>query len=58
MGKRLKTATLSLRLKPELKERAEKVAEADHRTLTSLIEKLLSDHIEQHERGKPANKKK
>ena len=58
MGKRLKTATLSLRLAPELKERAEKVAKADHRTLTSLIEKLLSDHIEQHESCKPAGKRK
>jgi hypothetical protein len=58
MGKRLKTATLSLRLEPALNDGAEKVAKADHRTLTSLIEKLLSDHIEQHERGKPAGKRK
>ena len=36
----------------------EKIAKADHRTLTSLIEKLLSDHIEQHERGKSAGKRK
>ena len=58
MGKRLKTATLSLRLAPELKERAEKIAKADHRTLTSLIEKLLSEHIDQNERGKPGGKRK
>jgi hypothetical protein len=30
---------------PELKEAAEKAAADDHRSLTSLIEKLLSDYL-------------
>jgi hypothetical protein len=43
--KRIKTAQMNLRLAPWLKAAAEKAAAADHRTLTSLIEKLLLDHI-------------
>ena len=42
-----KTATLNLRLQPSLKEAAEKAAADDHRSLTSLIEKLLADHLRQ-----------
>ena len=42
---RLKTATLNLRLDPELKALAERAATSDQRTLTSLIEKLLTDHL-------------
>jgi predicted HicB family RNase H-like nuclease len=42
--KRLKTAQMNLRLKPELKAMAERAAAADNRTLTSLIEKLLIDY--------------
>jgi hypothetical protein len=42
---RKKTATLNLRIAPSLKAAAEKAAAADHRSLTSLIEKLLSDHL-------------
>lgn len=41
---RTKTAQFNLRLNPELKEAAEKAAAADYRTLTSLIEKLLTDY--------------
>jgi hypothetical protein len=40
-----KTAQVNLRLQPSLKAAAEKAAAADHRSLTSLIEKLLSDYI-------------
>jgi hypothetical protein len=43
--KRLKTAQVNLRIDPGLKAAAEQAAAADHRTLTSLIEKLLLDHI-------------
>jgi hypothetical protein len=43
--KQFKTARVNLRLDPELKAAAEKAAVEDHRTLTSLIEKLLIDHI-------------
>ena len=42
---RLKTAQTNLRLDPQLKAAAEKAAKADHRSLTSLIEKLLADHL-------------
>jgi hypothetical protein len=45
--KRLKTATVNLRISPELKAAAEQAAAEDHRTLTSLIEKLLLDHIKE-----------
>jgi hypothetical protein len=43
--KRQKTATLNLRIHPKLKEAAERAASEDHRSVTSLIEKLLSDHL-------------
>ena len=44
-----KTAPVNLRLRPSLKAAAEKAAELDHRSLTGLIEKLLSDYC--HKRG-------
>jgi hypothetical protein len=44
MEKRIKTAQVNLRLEPKLKEAAERAAEADHRSLTSLVEKLLTDY--------------
>lgn len=40
-----KTAQVNLRITPALKEAAEKAAAEDHRSLTSLVEKLLSDYI-------------
>lgn len=45
MQKRIKTAQVNLRLEPSLKQAAEKAAADDHRSLTSLIEKLLSDFL-------------
>jgi len=42
---RKKTATLNLRIDPTLKEAAEKAAADDHRSLTSLMEKLLIEHL-------------
>ena len=42
---RLKTAQVNLRLMPELKNAAESAAAADHRSLTSLIEKLLTEYL-------------
>ena len=45
MPQRLKTATLNLRISPQLKASAEKAAAEDHRSLTSLIEKLLLDWL-------------
>lgn len=44
--KRLRrSANLNLRIHPALKGAAERAAADDHRTLTSLIEKLLSDYL-------------
>jgi hypothetical protein len=43
--KRIKTAQVNLRIEPKLKETAEKAAADDQRSLTSLIEKLLTDHL-------------
>jgi hypothetical protein len=40
----LKTAQVNLRLRPELKAAAEEAAKADQRSLTSLVEKLLTDY--------------
>lgn len=40
-----RTASIGIRVKPEVKEAAEKAAEADHRTLASLVEKLLMEHL-------------
>jgi hypothetical protein len=45
MAARQKTAQVNLRIRPELKEAAEKAAAADNRSLTSLVEKLLTDHL-------------
>jgi predicted HicB family RNase H-like nuclease len=42
---RKKTATLNLRINPELKLMAEKAAASDQRSLTSLIEKLLTEWL-------------
>jgi predicted HicB family RNase H-like nuclease len=42
--KRIKTAPIALRMRPELKAAAEAAAKADHRSLTSLVEKLLTDY--------------
>jgi len=43
--KRIKTAQLNIRIDPKLKAEAEKAAAEDHRSLASLIEKLLSDYV-------------
>ena len=45
MPDELKSAQVNLRLQPSLKAAAEKAAADDHRSLTSLIEKLLADHL-------------
>ena len=42
---RRKTATLNLRVEPDLKKLAEQAASDDHRSLTALVEKLLIDHL-------------
>jgi hypothetical protein len=40
-----KTAQGNLRIRPSLKAAAERAAYADQRSLTSLIEKLLTEHL-------------
>ena len=45
MTNRQKNATLSLRISDELKQLSEKAAADDQRSLTSLIEKLLTDFL-------------
>lgn len=47
MPREAKSAQVNLRLQPSLKEAAEKAAAEDRRSLTSLIEKLLADHLRQ-----------
>jgi predicted HicB family RNase H-like nuclease len=44
-----KSETLNIRIDAKLKERARKAATADHRSLASLIEKLLEDYCDAHE---------
>jgi hypothetical protein len=46
--KRIKTAQVNSRLEPKLKVAAEKAAENDHRSLTSLVEKLLTEYLRAH----------
>ena len=43
---RNKTAQVNLRFMPQLKAAAEKAAADDQRSLTSLIEKLLTDYLQ------------
>jgi hypothetical protein len=45
MERETKTALLVARVRPSLKAAAEQVAASDHRSVSSLIEKLLTDHI-------------
>jgi len=40
----LKTGIVNLRISPKLKEAARKAAELDSRTLSGLIQRLLTEH--------------
>jgi predicted HicB family RNase H-like nuclease len=42
--RKIKTATMTLRVDPEIKAAAEKAAARDRRSLTNLVEVLLVDH--------------
>jgi predicted HicB family RNase H-like nuclease len=53
---RVKTADLNIRITPELKEAARKAAARDQRTLSGLIEKLLTDYCREHGLLKPGRK--
>ena len=53
---RIKSATLNIRIDPALKAAAERFVADDHRSMTSLIEKLLAEHLQKHGYLKPAKK--
>ena len=42
----MKTADVNIRITPKLKEAARKAAQLDQRTLSSLIERLLTEHCQ------------
>ncbi len=41
----VRTANIGIRVEPKIKDAAEKAAAADHRSVASLIEKLLVEHL-------------
>jgi predicted HicB family RNase H-like nuclease len=45
---RRKSGSFYMRISPELKEAAEKAADADERSLASLIEALLTEYCQEH----------
>lgn len=50
-----KTLPLSLRLEPELKAELQRLAQADRRSLTNLVEIILEDYVAANKRkGKAA----
>jgi hypothetical protein len=58
---REKSASINIRVDEWLKEASEQAAKEDHRTLTSLIETLLTNHLRQLGRlpsGKATGKRK
>lgn len=52
-----RSASIGIRVEPEVKAAAEKAAAADHRTLAGLIEKLLIEHLQAGGYLKPVKKK-
>ena len=42
-----RTASIGIRVEPEVKEAAERAAKDDHRTVASMIELLLIQHLQQ-----------
>jgi predicted HicB family RNase H-like nuclease len=53
---RTKTATINLRVEPELKAAAERAAAADRRSLTTYIEMLIEDDVRR--KSAPAARKR
>ena len=43
-------AQINLRARPSLKDKLEKLAKQDRRTLSAYVEKLLEDHVTEQER--------
>jgi len=52
----VKTAQINMKVEPALKAAAEKAAADDHRSFTSLVEKLLTDYCREHGYLKPKRK--
>lgn len=51
----VETSSLNLRIQPELKEKAQILAEEDGRSLSNWIKKLIAQQIEEAENGKAAS---
>ena len=47
-----KTKVLNIRIEPELKKKAKKLAEADGRSLSNWVTKLISSTVKAAEKGK------
>lgn len=48
MVRRKRSESVGIRMEPDLKKASERAAEADHRSLASLIEKLLIEYTVKH----------
>ncbi len=51
-----KTKVLNIRIEPELKKKAKKLAEADGRSLSNWVTKLISNTVEAAEKEKGRDK--
>jgi predicted transcriptional regulator len=47
----VKLVPTSVRLSPKMKERLQKEADAEHRTVTNLIEKLIIEYLDEKDRA-------
>jgi hypothetical protein len=47
-----RTSPFSMRLRPEIKDALQKLADADRRSLTNYIELVLEKHVEEATKGK------
>ncbi len=52
-----KTKLLNIRIDPELKKRAKKLAEADGRSLSNWVTSLISSKVKEEEKAQKSNKK-
>jgi len=52
-----KTKLLNIRIDPELKKRAKKLAEADGRSLSNWVTSLISSKVKEAEKAQKSNKK-
>lgn len=51
-----KSDTLNIRIDPDVKKRAARAAEADRRSLSSLVEMLLENYATEHEKREAKRK--